>query len=109
MTKFDSINRHNGFTTNKFPQNPPLYAVNIFGIIQLFKYGECSPSNQYCLNIHDVDFEKKLKHYISNGAMVSSIANIMEIYKLNPKHNLTRYFGTLYVNQMHYVSIFIDE
>ena len=36
----DSINLHNGFTTNKFLQDPPLYAVNIFGIIQLYKYGE---------------------------------------------------------------------
>ena len=40
--------------------------------------------------------------------MVSSIANIMKIYKLKPKHHLTKFFGTLYVNQVHYVSVFID-
>ena len=51
----DSINLH---TTHKYPQDPPLYAVNIFRIIQLFKYGECSPFNQNRLNIHNVDFAK---------------------------------------------------
>ena len=40
--------------------------------------------------------------------MVSSISNIMEIYKLKPKHHLTTFFGTIYVNQMHYVSFFIS-
>ena len=81
-----------GFTTHKFPKDPPLYAVNIFEIIQLFKYGEYSPFNQNLLNIYNVDFEKKLKNSISNGSMVSSIAIIMEIYKLKPKHHLTKFF-----------------
>ena len=103
----DSIDLHNVFTTNTFPDNLPLYAVNIFRIIQLFKYGECSPSNQYCLNIDDANSEK-IKNYISNRSMVSSIANIMEIYKLKPKYHITNFFGTLYVNQIHYVSVFID-
>ena len=40
--------------------------------------------------------------------MESSIANIMEIYKLKPKHHLTKFFRTLHVTQMHYVSVFID-
>ena len=31
----DSINLYNEFTTTKFPQKTPLYAVNISGIIQL--------------------------------------------------------------------------
>ena len=42
----NSINLYNGFTSNKFTKNPPLHTVNIFRIIQLFKYDECSPSNQ---------------------------------------------------------------
>ena len=51
---------------------------------------------------------KKMKNYISNGSMVSSIANIMEIYELKSKHHLTNFFVTILVNQMHYVSAFID-
>ena len=54
----NSINLRNGFTTNKVPQDPPLYAVNIFGIIHLFKYGECSSYKIYYLNISNVDLKK---------------------------------------------------
>ena len=51
-------NQEYGLTTNKIPQDPPLYAVNIFGIIQLFNYGECFTLDHYCLNIRDFDLEK---------------------------------------------------
>ena len=56
-----SINFHNGFGSNTLPSSPPLYAVNVFSIIQLFKFGECSPSNQYKLSLYDKYFENKMK------------------------------------------------
>ena len=52
--------------------------------------------------------KRKLKNFISNGSLVSSIANIMEICKLKRKHNLTNFFGTFHVNQLHYIGVFID-
>ena len=35
----DSIDLHNGFGSTTLPLSSPLYAVNVFGIIQLFKFG----------------------------------------------------------------------
>ena len=108
----DFINLDNGFTTNKFPQDFPFYAVNIFGIIQLFKYGYSNMVNvPHPINIASIYTTlnlKKLKNCIGKGLMVSSIANLMEIYILEPNHHLTKFFGTLCVNQMHYVSALIE-
>ena len=42
----DSINLHNGFESNKLPSSPPIFAINVFGIIQLFKCAECSPNKR---------------------------------------------------------------
>ena len=43
----DSINIHHGFGSSILPLSPSIYEVNVFGIIQLFKFGECYPSNHH--------------------------------------------------------------
>ena len=80
----DSINLHNKFDSTSLPSSPPLFAVNVFGIIQLFKFGESFPSKLYKLSLDDKYFENKLKNFISSESMVSSIASLLHLYKQNP-------------------------
>ena len=106
----DSINLHNGFGSTTLPLSPPLYAVNVFGNIQLFKFGECSPSSQYTFSLNDAYFKNKLKNFISSGAMVSSTASLLYLYKQNPDQNYirTKFYGNLHVQNSHYASVIID-
>ena len=34
----DSIDLHNGFLKKSLPPNPPLFAINVYGTMQLFKF-----------------------------------------------------------------------
>ena len=106
----DSINVHDYFVSPAIPLSPHIYAFNVFGIIQLFKFGECSLSNQYKLSLDDKYFENKLKNFISSGAMVSSIASLLHRYKQNPdwNHKLTKFYGNFHVKNLYYVSAIID-
>jgi hypothetical protein len=104
----DSINLHNGFESNKLPPNPPIFAINVFGIIQLFKCAECSPNDQYNLRLDDTDFEWNLRDHYSEGVMASSIATLLNEYKSKTGHNLSKFYGILHVNSNHYVTVIID-
>ena len=106
----NSINLLNNFESTTLPSSPPLYVVNIFGIIQLFKFGECSPSNQYKFSLDDKYFENKMWNIISSGAMVSSITSLLHLYNQNPdqNHKLTKFYGNLHVQNSHYGSVIIN-
>ena len=104
----DSINLHNGFESNELPNNPPIYAVPVFGIMQLFKVGECHPNNQYNLSLDDENFDMKLKNYVSLGYMSSSIGTLMHQYRTRKDDKITKFYGILHINNNHFVSVFID-
>ena len=70
----DSINLYDGFESNKLPSNPPIFAINVFGITQIFKFAECSPNKQYNLRLDDQNFEIKLKKYFGQVLIALSIA-----------------------------------
>ena len=99
----DSINLHNGFESNKLPPNPPIFAINVFGIIQFFKCAECSPNKKYNLKLDDPNFKWQLKNYYNEGVMASSIASLLNEYKGKTGHNLSKFYGILHVNTNHYV------
>ena len=100
----DSINLHNGFGSTTLLSSPPLYAINVFGIILLFKFGVCSPSYQCKLSLDDKHFENKLKNFISSEVMVSSIASLIHLYKQNPyrNHKLTS-FMAIFMSKIHFM------
>ena len=106
----DFINLHHGFGSSTLSSLPFIYAVNVFGIIQLFKFSEYSSSNHHKLSLDDKYFEIILKNFISSGDMVSLIASLLHLYKQNPdqNHKLTKFYGNLYVKNSHYVSVIID-
>ena len=59
---------------------PSLFPCNVFGIIQLFKFVECSIYSNFNLKIAGKEFKLKLTQYILNGSITSQVANILQNY-----------------------------
>ena len=104
----DSVNLLNGFRKDCLPSSPPIYAVNAFGITPLHKYAKSSSSHYNCLEIHDKSFSRKLKNFIVNYPMRSTLANVLFSYRKEDTMKLSRFYANLHVRKNHYVSVFID-
>ena len=104
----DSVNLLNGFRKDCLPSSPPIYAVNVFGITPLHKYAKSSSSHYNCLEIHDKSFSRKLKNFIVNYPMRSTLANVLFSYRKEDTLKLSRFYANLHVRKNHYVSVFID-
>lgn len=104
----DSVNLHHLFSEDILPTSFPIYAVNVYGIIPLYKYAECSPYSEINLTLEDENFEHKFKSCIVKNPMRSVLSNILKKSRENKTTTLNQFYANLHVNDTHYVSLFID-
>ena len=88
----ESINLHDGFESNELPTNPLIYAVPVFDIVKLFKFGVCNPNNQYKLSLDDKHFDMKLKNHISLGYTSSLIATLLHQHQTSKDDHITKFY-----------------
>ena len=104
----DSIYLHSGFLKKMLPPNPPLFAINVYGIMQLFKFAECNTNKRLHIKLDDYTFKEKLKNSILNESTKSSAALSLQNYRKKDL-SLTKLYGNLHLGNMYYVIVFIDK
>ena len=62
------------------PPNPPLFAINVHGIMQLFKFAECNTNKRLHIKLDDQNFEEKLKSSILTKSIKSTVALLQQGY-----------------------------
>ena len=95
----DSINLHNGFLKKSLPPNPILFAINDYGIMQLFKFAECNTKKRLHTKIDDQNL-RKIKN-ININCINKIPCCFIPTKLLKKKHSLTKFYGNLHAGNMH--------